>query len=77
MDENNKEEKGLFNSSKVEVKGLADGKFGVFIKEKMLCVCYDAEDAVFIKKNIEVAHDCMEHILKAFTTKCADKEESK
>ena len=77
MDESNKENKGLFNSFKVEVKGLADGKFGVFIRENMLCVCDNAEDAVFIKKSIEVSQECTEHILKVFSTKCADKEESK
>ena len=77
MDENSKEDKGLFDSLKVEVKGLADGKFGVFIGKKMLCVCDDAEDAIFIKKNIEVSQKFMECILKEFTTKCEDKEESK
>lgn len=76
MNGNNKEDKGIFDSYRAEVKGLADGKFGVFIRDKKLCVCDDAEDAIFIKKNIELAQKSVECILK-IATNCEDKKESK
>ena len=78
MNGNNKEDKGIFDSFRAEVKGLADGKLGVFIRDKMLCVCDDAENAVFIRKNIEVAQKSVKCLLKIkIATNCEDKEESK